>query len=186
MIKPDPIKDPAFMDFSKIKPEFRKEIVRGGEAFLDGLVKLATTADARASSLAGMYTAAATGLIAGVVIALFNLAGTNLAARFPLILGGVAAAAFFLLGAILCISAIQPADFYLPGCEPVNWKEDIDAGKDLDDCLGERAGHIQSDINANTEVIKKNAGLFKWGSRFGIAAPFVGVVIWALTQYFAK
>ncbi|SHN72096.1 hypothetical protein [Bradyrhizobium erythrophlei] len=170
------------MDFSKIEPEFRKEIVRGGEAYLDGLVKLATAADARASSLAGMYTAAATGLIAGVVIALFNLAGTNLSARLPLILGGVGAAVCFLLGAMLCISAIQPADFYLPGCEPDNWKEDIDTGKKLDDCLGERAGHIQSDIDSNTEVIRKNARLFKWGSRFGIAAPFVGVLIWAITQ----
>jgi hypothetical protein len=174
------------MDLSKIKPDFRKEIVRGGEAYLDGMVKLATTADARASSLAGMYTAAATGLIAGVVIALFNLAGTNLAARLPLILGGVAAAACFLIGAILCISAIQPIDFYLPGCEPDAWKEDIDAGKDLDDCLGERAGHIQTDINSNGEVLTKSARLFKWGSRFGIAAPFVGMAIWVLAPYFAK
>jgi len=174
------------MDFSKIGPEFRREIVRGGEAYLDGMVKLATAADARASSLAGMYTAAATALTAGVVVALFNLAGTNLAARLPLILGGMTAAACFLAGAFLCISAIQPADVSLPGCEPENWKEDIDAGKGLDECLGERAGHIQNDINENGEVLTKNARLFKWGSRFGIAAPFAGVVIWLFSLCFAK
>jgi hypothetical protein len=42
------------MDFSKIESDFRREIVRGGESYLDGQVKIATSADARASSLAGM------------------------------------------------------------------------------------------------------------------------------------
>jgi hypothetical protein len=174
------------MDFSKIAADFRKEIVRGGESYLDGQVKIAASADSRASSLAGMYTAAATALTAGVVIAIFNAAGDKLTMRYPLILGGVAAALCFLIGAMLCIRAIQPAGFFLPGCEPANWQEDIDGGKALDDCLGERAKHIQTEIEANFQVIEGNAKLFKWGARFGIAAPFLGFFVWAIAVYYAK
>src|SRR6266508_2556649 len=111
------------MDLSKIKPEFRKEIVRGGEAYLDGQLKIATSADSRASGLAGMFTAAATALTAGVVIAVFNPAWA-VPARLPLMLGGSIAAACFLIGAVLCITAIRPVDFWLPGCAPENWADD--------------------------------------------------------------
>ena len=174
------------MDFTKIKSDFRKEIIRGGESYLDGQVKVAASADSRASSLAGMYTAAATALTAGVVIAIFNAAGDKLVARYPMIAGGGSAALCFLVGAMFCIRAIQPASFYLPGCEPANWLEDVEAGKELDDCLGERAKHIQTHIDANFKVIERNAKLFKWGARFGIAAPFVGIINWAISVALIK
>src|SRR5438477_148628 len=111
------------MDFSKIDSDFRKEIVREGTAHLDGQLKVATAADARASGLAGMFTAAATGLTAGVVITLFNAAGAQLAERIPMILGGAAAGLCFLSGAVLCIVSLQPVGFFLPGLGPENWQE---------------------------------------------------------------
>lgn len=171
------------MDFSKIDTDFRKEIVRGGESYLDGQVKIATSADSRASSLAAMYTAAATALTAGVVIAIFNAAGFQLHDRLPLIAGGAAAALSFLAGALCCVTAIQPAGFYLPGCEPENWQEDIDAGRKLEECLGERAKHIQGHIAENFKVIGRNARLFAWGARCGMAAPFIGLIAWAAFSY---
>jgi hypothetical protein len=56
------------LDFAKIKADFRKEIVREGTVYLDGQLKVATSADSRASGLAGIFTAAATALTAGIVI----------------------------------------------------------------------------------------------------------------------
>jgi hypothetical protein len=47
------------MDFAKIDDTFSREIVRGGEAYLDGQLKIATSADQHASSLAGVFIAAA-------------------------------------------------------------------------------------------------------------------------------
>ena len=44
------------MDFSKIQSDFRKEIVREGTVFLDGQLRVATSADARSSGLAGIFT----------------------------------------------------------------------------------------------------------------------------------
>jgi hypothetical protein len=170
------------MDFSKITPDFRKEIVREGTVYLDGQLKIATAADARASGLAGMFTAAATALTAGVVIAIFNSPGAALPARLPMMLGGASAALCFLAAAVLCITAIRPVSFWLPGLAPENWSSDVAGGRTLDDCLGERAQHIQEQIVDNLKTIESNAKLFKWGARLGIAAPFVGVVIWLLAS----
>jgi hypothetical protein len=170
------------MDFSKIQPEFRKEIVREGTVYLDGQLKIATAADARASGLAGMFTAAATALTAGVVIAIFNSMNSAPPSRLPMMLGGGAAALCFLTAAILCITAIRPVNFWLPGLAPENWDSDVSSGRALDDCLGERAQHIQEQIADNLKVIKSNANLFKWGARLGISAPFVGVAVWLLAS----
>jgi len=169
------------MDFSKIDDDLAKEIVRGGEAYLDGQAKIAASADSRSAGLAGIYTAAAMALIAGT-IALTNPAW-NVPGHTPMMAGGVVSAACFLTGAILCIVAIQPTAFWLAGCEPENWAEDIASGRKLRECLGDRALHIQEEIAENTAVITKNARLFKWGSTFGILAPVAGLVVWLTAHY---
>jgi hypothetical protein len=170
------------VDFSKIKTDFRKEIVREGTVYLDGQLRVATSADSRASGLAGIFTAAATALTAGIVITIFNAGGQPLNAKLPLMLGGGASAILFLAAAVLCIVAIQPVSFWLPGLAPENWDTDVSSGRELDDCLGERAAHIQQQIGENLVTIARNATRFRWGSRLGIAAPFVGVVVWLLAS----
>jgi hypothetical protein len=166
------------MDFSEIDDIFSREIIRGGEAYLDGMLRIATSADQRASSLAGMFTAAATALLAAVIV----LANPTwvVTGKAALILGGGAAAIMFLAAAVTCLRTIMPVNFWLPGCEPDNWESDVAAGKKLHDCFGERADHIQTQIAANLVVIEANARNFKWGARLGIAAPFVGLVVWSL------
>jgi hypothetical protein len=123
-----------------------------------------------------------TALTAGIVITIFNAAGAPLRDKLPLMLGGGAAALLFLAAAVLCIVAIQPVNFWLPGLAPENWDTDIASGRELDDCLGERAAHIQQQIAENLRTIAGNARRFRWGSRLGIAAPFVGVVVWLLAS----
>jgi hypothetical protein len=166
------------MDFSKIDDSFSKEIVRGGEAYLEGQLRIATSADQRASSLSGIFTAAATALLAATV-ALANPAW-NFAGRPALLAGAVAAASMFLIGAFQCLRAVMPVSFWIPGCEPENWESDCAAGKQLKDCLGERAKNIQEQIDANSKVMKDNATNFLWGASFGFAAPVLGAVIWVL------
>ena len=168
------------MDFSKIDEPFGREIIRGGESYLDGMLRIATSADQRASGLGGMFTAGATALIAAV-IALSN-PSWQMPGKLQLQLAGGAAALMFLLGAVTCLRTIMPVKFWLPGCEPHNWRSDVDGGKKLHDCLGERATHIQEQIDENRGVIEKNARFFRWGARFGISAPFVGLVVWLLAS----
>jgi hypothetical protein len=168
------------MDFSKIDSEFSKEIIRGGEAYLDGQLKIATSADQRASSLAGVFIASSTALIAAS-LALAN-PQWNVPGRVPLIMGAASAAIMFLIGAINCWLAIMPVSFFVPGCEPMNWETDVLAGRKLHDCLGERAVHIEDQIGANLKVIGSNARKFRIGAIFGILAPFTGVVMWSLAS----
>lgn len=98
----------SILDFSKIKSDFRKEIVREGTVYLDGQLRIATSADSRASGLAGIFTAAATALTAGIVITIFNAAGTSLQSKLPLMLGG-ASAAILILGRRCALHCCNPA-----------------------------------------------------------------------------
>jgi hypothetical protein len=167
------------MDFSKIKPDFRSEIIRGGELHLDGQLKVATSADLRASNLAGMFVAITTGLLAAVV-ALANSA--NISSKVPLLFGAGAAALLFLVAAVVCLRAVMPVGFWLPGNEPANWDTDVAAGKELHDCLDALADHIQDYIGENLTVLETNAWRFKLGAWVGAAAPFVGVIVWILVS----
>jgi hypothetical protein len=169
------------MDFSKIDNEFSKEIIRSGEAYLDGQLKIATSADQRASSLAGVFIASATALIAAS-LALAN-PQWNVSGRLPLIVGAASAAIMFLIGAIHCWLAIMPVSFFIPGTEPMNWDTDVVAGKKLHDCLGERADHVEEAIAVNLRIIASNARKFRNGAIFGILAPFIGVLTWALVFF---
>jgi hypothetical protein len=170
------------MDFSKIKSEFRREIVREGTVFLDGQLKVATAADARSAGLAAMFIAAATALTAGVVISIFNASGAALPARLPMMFGGGVAALCFITAAFLCIIALRPVKFWLPGLAPKHWSDEIASGRDLDDCLGERAKNIQEQIEENTQVIENNAKFFRRGVWIGVSAPFIGLIVWGLTS----
>jgi hypothetical protein len=171
------------MDLSKIETDFRKEIVREGTVYLDGQLRVATSADSRAAGLAGIFTAATTALIAGVVVALFNSPTHDTPSLTPLIFAGIAAAILLFSAALLCILAIQPVGFWLPGLAPENWQEDVLVGRKLEECLSDRAQHIQEQIAENLTTIQRNARLFKWGSRLGISAPFAGFLIWLLAFF---
>jgi hypothetical protein len=162
------------LDFAKVELDLAKEIVRSGEVYLDGQVKLATSADSRAAGLGGMFTAAATALTAGVIA----LSVRVFAGRLEFMAAGGLTALMFLIGAILCIRSIMPVGFCLSGCEPGKWVDDVQEGRALKDCLGDRATHIQEQISENAQVLELNARLFKWGARMGIAAPFAGLFVW--------
>jgi hypothetical protein len=144
------------MDFSKIDDIFSREIIRGGEAYLDGMLRVATSADQRASSLAGMFTAGATALLAAAV-ALANPAW-NVPNKLALVLGAAATAIMFLIGAVTCLRTVMPVSFWLPGCEPHNWESDVAAGKELHDCFGEKSRpHSGSDCSESRCYRKKRA-----------------------------
>jgi len=97
------------MDFSNIDEDLGQEIVRGGKAYLVGQLRLATSADQRASSLAGVFTAAATALTAASVV-LAN-PSWNIPGRVAFVVGAVVAAVMFFIGAIQCWRVIMPVDF---------------------------------------------------------------------------
>jgi hypothetical protein len=148
-----------------------KEACRHGEAKLSAQVQIATSADQRATVLAGIYVAAATGVIGALA------AVDVIRHSIPLAAASAVAAVAFLGGAVLCITATLPVDFWVPGNEPGEWYADIENGTPLEVAIGEQAQHFDDSIKANSKVIASNARRFFWGAIIGIGAPFIGVFV---------
>ena len=169
------------MDWSKTKPEVVSRVVTEGETYLQGQLTLATSSDQRASMLAGVFTAAGTALLVGLI----TLAATkdiSLTIKYPAYLGGGVAAVLFILAAAFCIRATFPVQFWLPGNQPHSWYGDVEAGRELTAALSEEAEHIQSKIAENRTVLQTNATRFKWGAALGIAAPLIGTALWLISS----
>jgi hypothetical protein len=154
-------------------------IIAEGQNYLDGQIRIAMSADQRASSLAGVFTAAGSALIAGL-IALAAL--SKVSHLYPIYAGGAISAVLFLVAASLCILATFPTKLWLAGCEPSIWNSDIKLRREFRQSLIDIAGHIQDKITENSAAIDQNATRFRWGSALGIASPVVGVVVWLLTS----
>jgi hypothetical protein len=163
------------MDFAKIDDEFAKEIIRSAEFQLGGQISVATSADQRASVMASVFAAAGAVLIVGMAA---------IAKDYPssVLLGGFVAGLLVLLAAGLCVKATMPVPFWLGGAEPHDWDEDCIKGRKLKDCLAEQADHLQQRITHNANIIRANAKWFYWGASIGVAAPFIGLVIWLLPR----
>jgi hypothetical protein len=169
------------MDWTNADRDMTSRIVDEGQTYLDGQLRLATSADGRAAALTGVFTAAAAALMAGL-IALAVAAKPDAASKYPLFLGGGIAAGLFLIAAAHCMMAILPADFWLPGNEPKVWYDDIITKKAFVEALGEEAGYIQEKIEENRAVLKRNARLFRRGAIAGICAPTVGTLVWLISS----
>ncbi|HJW42175.1 MAG TPA: hypothetical protein VJ476_13250 [Rhizomicrobium sp.] len=160
--------------------ELIKEASRHGEAKLSAQVQIATSADQRATVLAGIYVAAATGIIGAVAT------GDAFKHNLPLVVGSVFSAVAFLIAAYLCIVATLPVDFYVPGNEPEKWYDDIDANTPPEEAIGQQAAHFNDQILANNKTIASNARYFQIGALTGISAPIIGLVGAGLTCLLAS
>jgi hypothetical protein len=167
------------MDWKNADKDMSTRIVNEGQTYLDGQLRLATSSDGRAAALAGVFTAAAAALMAGLIA--LTVSQVGLASKYPIYLGGGVAALFFLIAAAHCIAAILPVGFYLPGNEPLSWYEDVESKKDMAEALGEEAEHIQSKIEDNRKVLTRNARLFKRAALIGISAPTAGTGLWLIS-----
>ena len=153
-----------------------REACREGEAKLGAQVAIATSADQRATVLAGIYVAAATGVVAGLL--------ATSRGGIVLIVAAASAAAAFLIGALLCLKAPLPVIFWMPGNDPSQWYQDIEESKPEHEALGEQLVHYDKHIKENEKTLQGNASYFSWGAKLGIAAPIigalVGLLVWCL------
>jgi len=166
-------------DWAKADAETVKEIVRGGEAYLAGQVRFATSADQRAVVLAGVFIAAGTAIIGALVAAM-----TVDVAAAALVVGGAAWALCLMMGGALCISTALPVKFYMPGNHPRNWYRDVAADRPLVESLGEVAEYTQEEIEGNDRLSEANARRYRLGALIGLAAPLVGGAAWLIAILF--
>mgnify|MGYP000051836444 CR=1 FL=1 len=167
-------------DWSKTSGETIKEIVRESEIYLQGQLTLAISADQRASVMASVFAAAGAVIVAGLI----TLVASDTTDFAPVFIGGAFSAMLFLVGAGMCVWATLPVGFDLPGGQPEDWKKDVETGTSLDGSLAEQAEHYQGKIEDNRKALQKNAGRFQFGAISGIAAPFIGFLVWLFATFF--
>jgi hypothetical protein len=149
------------VDLTKASQEMLAQIVREAELYLDGQLKLALSADQRASVLSGAYSAGASAIVAGLIA--LSTSSLSRLTLYPILLGGAGTTVLFLVAAFCCIKSIAPVGFWLPGNEPKSWYSDVISGKQLKEALEEEAVHLQEKIEENSVVLKQNARVFLAG-----------------------
>jgi MFS family permease len=158
-----------------------REALRQGELRLAGQLTLATSADQRATVLAGIYTAIAIGLISAIsaIVALPitpHPSHADTLYRIALIAGAITGTVMFLLGALSCILATLPVQFFTPGNDPEEWYEDIRDGVCEQLAFGQQVVHYNTHIFANRTTLERNAGRFRNGALLGISAPVISLL----------
>jgi hypothetical protein len=161
------------------KLDLIREACRHGESKLAAQVQIATSADQRATVLAGIYVAASTGVIGALATS------SAIIGNLPLLVGGGITAGAFLVAAVLNIFGTLPVDFYVPGNDPHEWYPDIEADRDVGAAIGEQAAHFDDQIAKNNVVMKRNALFFRSGALIGICAPIIGLIAAGITYLLA-
>lgn len=174
---------------NEIKPlgqEILKEVVREGEAMLAAQLTVATAADQRAMTFAGLLIAAATAATGGVV-ALVLSSEPNWEAALIGALYALAA----ITAAGLAIWSARPAEFSFPGNEPASWHPaqwhtGIGGPHDVNQAHTEQAMTLQSQIGKNKKTLARNALWMKRAVTVGFlstALAALAIVIWGAYQW---
>jgi hypothetical protein len=172
-------------DWSQAKDGIVDEILRTSEDYLAGTVTVAASADQRAAVVAGTFATAGAAIVAGVIGFSAAVPDTNRHA-VGIYVGGLLSAFLFLLGALFCFRAAMPIGFNLPGTQPHTWVSDIKNGRTLDECKHDLINLHETSISENLDILRANARWFSIGAYCGIAAPFVGAVIWFVSFLYGQ
>ena len=157
-----------------VHPDNIREVIRLSELYLDGTIRFAIAADARALSLAGMLAGATTALAAGGITLLFTQG-------FSLITAALAAAAFtgsagWIVGLWYAVGAVSTIEFNVAGnfLAPIDSPDEgWNSTNDLSDPLSvaqlgqariyqEQIGENRQSLILATGKIDTAAQLLKW------------------------
>jgi len=139
------------IDPEKIEPDNIREVIRLSELYLDGTIRFAIAADARAQALAGMFAGATTALAAGG-LTLLLAQGLSLI-RVSLAAAALAASASIFLGLWNAVRAVRPVDFNVAGNYLDRWNSEADLCGPIYKAQIGQAEVYQEQINENRKVL---------------------------------
>ncbi len=154
--------------------ELAREVLRQGELRLGAQLQIALAADARAMTLAGLFTAAAAvarGFGAGA------LEGET--PRLAFGAGAIAMGAALVAASMLCVAAAWPGPIWPAGNRPESWWSDGVEERPLADCLRRESANYDRSIVKNRAALRRNAWRLQWGAALGAVSPLIGLVVWA-------
>lgn len=149
--------DNRVSELSTLKIEVLQEVVREGELMLAAQLAVASAADQRAMTLAGLLIAGATASAGGVVAMLL---GDSPNWNIALVGSAYAAAAITIAG--FALWSARPGRFSFPGNEPASWHpEQWQIGAlgphTIHQARVEQAVNLQSQIKKNQRIQARNA-----------------------------
>lgn len=160
--------------WNRIPEAALREILRQGETYLDGILKVAIAADQRATTLMGIYGAVG---VASLVSA--ATLGTRTQPDLPLIISIIAAALCLLVAGLMCGRAGRPIDFYISGYEPEKIMESSTEELWL---LRYVCDDLQRRIDSNKQILKKSSALIFGSFAVAGSAVLVGLILFFVLQ----
>ena len=157
--------------------ELARTILRQGELRLQDQLARALASDQRATTLAGLFTAAA--------MAALGFGASVLGQRDADLAVGIASlgtGTLLLAGVGLCVAAAWPVRFAAAGAAPEKWWKDGVETRPLAECLKKESRNYQRRIEHNRDVHARATGRLRAGIVIGCSAPALGLVVWALAS----
>jgi len=146
---------------------------------VDGLNGFATSADQRAVTVASVYIAAATAIVAGILAFL-----SSNAISLPVIAAGIVAASMFYIGALFCLWTAFPEITYISGNPPPFWLYHLEKNSEYQAALETQIDEYKLKISENSSQRSAAAKRFKRGAFIGASAPIAALstfwLAWAL------
>jgi hypothetical protein len=163
-----------------------EEVVREGEAMLAAQLTVATAADQRAMTFAGLLIAAATAATGGVIALVLS----DKPAWTVVVIGTVYATAA-IVAAGLAIWSAKPSAFSFPGNEPALWHPDlwqvgIGGPHSIHQARVEQAVNLQSQIGKNKNALSRNARWMRAAVLLGFTSTALAAIstgIWGLGHW---
>lgn len=141
------------------------------EDCLAGTVALAIAADARATTLTGIFGGAAVALLAGGATI---LAAPDHQAFIPLLASVCTGALFLLAAALLSAYACRPVDFFVGGYEPKLLSK---SAQDMTWLLKYATNDVQVRIDTNRETLASSARKVNWAMGLALLAVLAGILV---------
>ncbi len=155
--------------------ELARVVLRQGELRLKDQLARALASDQRASTLAGMFTAAAMAAL-GFGASIFGQQDGD----FAVAVASLGTGAALLASVGLCVAAAWPVPFAAVGTAPDSWWNDGVETRPLAQCLKKESGNYQRRIQHNRDVHARATRCLRAGVVVGCSAPALGSAIWVL------
>ncbi len=160
------------LDFSQVPDCAVNEFYRQAEIYLQSTVQIALAADARASTLTGIFGAATVALL----VLAANVANKS-PIDAPLIASVIVGAVFLIIAAVFCAIAARPVEYFIPGYEPKRLYQAASSERHI---KLEAASDMQIRIDRNRKTLRSAAMLLSIGRTLAMAAPITAIATFCL------
>lgn len=162
-------------NWSNVSEKMAQTILERGETYLQAQLDISLASDRRALTVASVFATVGIG-VTGAAITYFDKTKS-----WPILLSGLVTAGCVLVGACYAFWSARPIFFFAPGNHPKQWWPY--RRRNLAKVIGGESENIQEHIEHNERCLVANARALQFGSRWAIAAPVFGFIVWCITAY---